>query len=258
MGREMGLFAKLLSRNKKSKSAEGSDPIKGYGRMVAKKRVVLFLIPWKIYLEGLLQINRCEANKCNRIVFVTINKPAERVIRFLRRHGIDSSKYLFIDAVTGRSAKSTSNIKYISSPRNFKRFKKELNHILGAQKLECFIFDSLSTLLLYKDQNTVIRFGHNLITRLIIANADGKFTCLSRHGDSSLVKGISVFVDKVIDLRSGKRPSKVETTDKIDLISSLEYQLKSFRKAYSSKLLSEVSYFRIKKRIQGKIAKLRK
>ncbi len=244
-------FKELLKKSKKERVRE-----KG----IKKNKITIFLIPNKIYQVELLHIAKSVANKWDNIHYVCLNKPAEKVKEILRENKIDIKNFLFIAAVI-KSKVSARDTNYISSPKNFKKFNSELNQILKKGKLECLIFDSLSTLLIYQNESTVIKFTHDLTTNLMIAHASGELICLAKDVNSALIKNITMFADEVIDISKGEIEQEslegIGGLNKKEKIQKLEKELKSIRQAHAAELISEQSYLKAKERIGNNIRKLK-
>lgn len=228
-----------------------------FDKEIRKNNVVVFLIPSKIYQDGVLHVTKTIANRFSKILYICLNNPAERLIDTLNQKNIDAEKFLFIDAVTKKVKTNISghNTSYISSPKNFEKFKNELNQIIEKEKLECIIFDSLSTMLIYQDDITVIRFAYDLITKIKVARGSGQFICLEEDIDSALVNGIAMFADKVVGI--DKKETKKEVVKK-EKIRKLEKELKSLEKGCKSKFISKESYRKGKERIEKRLKILRK
>lgn len=248
----MGLLKTLVNKFKQKDEDEKQD----YGQEFAKNRILVFVIPNVIYQDELLNITKSVAYKFDRIAYISINKPAEKVAEILGQDKIDTEKFLFIDAVNQDVNEITiyNNFALINSPSDLEKFKNGLYEILDKEKFDCVVFDSLSTMLIYQEANIVIRFMHDLIKRLTIANSAGTFTCLSEDVNTVLVKDVAMFVDRVI---WASKQEKKEETNKKNLIAKLENELNSIKQAFESKLISEQSYLATKRRIEEKLAKLK-
>jgi len=228
---------------------------------IMKSRIEIFIIPNKIYQEKLLEIIKSAVQEFKgKLLYISINKPAEKIIETMKKNDVDSREIFFIDAVSKdiQADISDHGIAYISSPQNFAQFNADLMQILEKEKPECLIFDSLSTILLYQPDLVVVRFVHDLIAKLIVAHACGKFTCLLEDINSTLIKDVSMFADNVIDMGEQKQEAAREFTNKREeAIAKLENELQSIREAYALKFLSEESYLASKQRIGAKLERLK-
>lgn len=227
----------------------------------AGSRIEVFLIPTGVYQEKLLEIVKNAVQEFKgRLLYVSINKPAEKIIDTLRKNGIATGGLLFIDAVSKdiRADVPSNGVVYIDSPQNFGQFNAELSQIIEKERFECIIFDSLSTILLYQPDLAIVKFAHDLIAKLIVAHACGKFTCLIEDMNSTLVKDVSMFADDVIDMGKQRREAvKDSGSKKGGAIAKLEKEMQSIKEAYALKFLSEESYLTSKERLEAKLERLR-
>jgi len=220
-----------------------------------KNRIIIFLIPGKIYQFGVLSITKSVANRFNRILYISLNKTADKIIGLLKETNIDTKKFLFIEAIT-RKIKPVSNRKiiYINSPKKLEKFTTEFNQILEKEKFDCIIFDSLSTMLIYQDEFSVIKFTHDLVTKLTVSHASGQLIYLSKDINSALVKDIAMFADNVISMREEQEKGFLE---KKENTKKLEKELAALKSGYKSKFISAASYKKNKERIDKRLQKLR-
>jgi hypothetical protein len=242
----MGLLKSIL--RKSAKAGESG-----------KNRIVLHLISNKAYQAELGKITKSISRKFDKIIYISLNKSAEKIVETLKARGIDTEKFVFVDAVNKKVSNSMSyhNFIFINSPRNFDKFSSKLGKIVDKENGGCLIFDSLSTMLIYQDDTKVIKFTHDLIAKLAINNSNGEFACLSEDVDSALVKDICMFVDEV----TGLEQNKTLKLDKLNIrgaIAKFEKELSSIKQAFSSKYISEESYLKTKNRLENKLKSLKK
>jgi len=225
---------------------------------IEKNSIVVFLIPNKIYQDRLLRIAKSVASRFDKVLYISLNKPAEKIIEILKRGNIDTRKFLFIDAITKRIKANASDhgIIFISPPADSEKFSASLSQIIEKEKGDGVIFDSLSTMLVYQDTSTIIRFMHDFTAKLMVEHEFGGFICLLEDVNSACVKDMTTLADKVIDMSDEKTEIRQEDSEAI--IAKLENELNSIKQAYASKLLSEQTYLHAKERILDKLKRLRK
>ena len=119
----------------------------------------------------------------------------------------ESNTVGFVDCVTrhqGRSPSDTSLVKYASSPVdmtgigiNFSSFLQEFctERELRQNRI---VFDSLSTLLMYSDLQTVFRFMHVFTSRVDDANAIGLYTIDSTAHDIEAMNTLKQLFDGIV------------------------------------------------------------
>ena len=225
---------------------------------ILKNRINLHIISDKSYQSELCDMAKSVAENFDKILYLSLNKPVEKIVEILKENGIDTEKFVFVDAVHNRIGKNIAyhNLIFINSPKEFQKFNSKLLRAIDDEKAGCLIFDSLSTMLIYQDESTVTRFAHDLISRLVMNKYNGEITCLSEDVNSSVVKDIAMFVDKVIgaDENSGAKQDKSNIRQQIE---KLEKELMSVKQVYTLKYISEGSYLKTKERLENKLKKLR-
>ncbi|MBI3036092.1 hypothetical protein HYY71_07270 [Candidatus Woesearchaeota archaeon] len=228
--------------------------------VIFKNNITVLLIPNRSYHDEVLNIVKASSKRFKKILYVSVNMPAEKVAGAIKEKGIDAEKFLFVDAVNDQTKEDISyhNFIFINSPKNFERFNAQLSHILEKEKFDCLIFDSLSTMLIYNDESTVTKFAHDITKKLAVAHANSILPCLSEDANSVLIKDIAMFVDKVVSIGEEEPPAKKGIAAKKEIAPKLENELNSIKNAYASGLISEQAYLKAKERLESKLKKLRK
>jgi len=114
-----------------------------------------------------------------------------------------------VDCVTkhqGRSARDTDVVKYASSPEDmtgigikFSEFVEEFRRQRGLENIRVMV-DSLSTLLMYSDVQTVFRFMHVFTSRIENADALGLHVIESTAHDDETMNTLKQLFDGVVDV----------------------------------------------------------
>jgi len=137
-------------------------------------------------------------------VYVTLNKPFETIKSVLEKDGVDTRMIIFIDAVTknaGGKAPKNKNCLFINNPENLSDISIAMDQAVRAlpSKEKFLFFDSLSTLLLYNNVETVARFIHFLAGKMRDWKVKGIIISLKRKADKELIEELSPFCDVIID-----------------------------------------------------------
>jgi len=167
--------------------------------------IVLFTVDFKDYDEAnMVLLKHMIRRKKAHGIYISINKPYANIVPILEKNGVDTSKLFFIDCITksaGGMAERKENCLFISSPTNLTDLGIALDDAIESLGKEKFIFlDSVSTLLIYHDQNTVLHFSHFLTSRARVKEFYGIFITVESEADARLVKTLSQFCDKVVKL----------------------------------------------------------
>lgn len=231
-----------------------------YDKDITENEIILFIVTYKSYQAELVRIAKSVSKRFRRIVYISLNKPAEKIVKILKENKVDTKKILFIDGVTKSVKADAANhgIIFIHSPDNIKEFEAELDEILEKEKLECLVYDSLSAMAIYDNHTEVIKFVHDLITRLMTTHTNAEFICLSDNINSPCVRYVSTLADKVIDLSKEKAEMPDAGFHRKEAIAKSESEIDALKKAYESEFISEESYLKAKARVEEKLRRLRK
>ncbi len=172
---------------------------KNIDKDIRKNDIIVFLIPNKKYSAVLADIIKTVSKSYKKICYVSLNKPCYTVVKDFSEARADTKKLFFIDCVSQNAKQSKGiNVSYVSSPKALTELNIAINKVLGIQKTELMVFDSLSTLLVYQQTMTIIKFVHSIISTLRNNGSKAVFLCLKEDIKTDLVKDISMFADKVV------------------------------------------------------------
>ena len=163
---------------------------------------VLVVLFGEDYQKNLLDMIKNTEATYKKICYITLNKPYNNLIEVLKKNSIDIEKFNFVDAITSTVIKPASikNCRFVTAPNAL----TELNLAIGKECIshnsDLFIFDSLSSLLIYEKGPTLIRFVHSVINELRTYNIKIIFTLLKEDYVSTLMKDLNMFVDKIIEI----------------------------------------------------------
>jgi KaiC/GvpD/RAD55 family RecA-like ATPase len=146
-------------------------------------------------------------------VVVTTRDSADRVMSDYRSllTAPDDADVGIVDCVTqhqGRSPEDTTTVKYASSPVDmtgigikFSEFVESFYADRGVKQNRVLV-DSLSTLLMYSDLQTVFRFMHVFTSRIEDADALGVHTIESTAHDAEAMNTLKQLFDGVVEVES--------------------------------------------------------
>ncbi|QPV63557.1 recombinase RecA [Halosimplex litoreum] len=143
------------------------------------------------------------------VIVVTTRDSASRVLNDYEALVSDpgSVDIGIVDCVTkhqGRSARDTDIVKYASSPEDmtgigikFSEFVEEFRQERGVENVRVLV-DSLSTLLMYSDVQTVFRFMHVFTSRIENADAMGIHVIESTAHDDETLNTLQQLFDHAV------------------------------------------------------------
>lgn len=163
-------------------------------------KIIVFVVSNKKYVERINDITLAVTKTNKSVIYVSLNKPYNVLIDTFLKKKIDVKKLSFIDSVSSKVSKPKDyKVSFVSSPKALTELSITMNEML--KSTDSMIFDSLSTLLVYEDPSTVIKFAHSVISKIRTTNKEFVIISLSEDVDKSVLKDIGMFVDKVVTLK---------------------------------------------------------
>ncbi len=170
----------------------------GLEKNIKDGQIVVFSVPQSNYEDGLEEVVSSVFAVSKSICFVAMNKPYATLGTMFKAKGLDLGKVTFIDCVTGRVSKDkTYNVVSVSSPKALTELSITMSQTMK-KDFDFIIFDSLSTLLVYGDSITAIKFVHSIVSKIRETKKKMIFMVLKEDSATDLMKDISMFVDKII------------------------------------------------------------
>jgi len=166
--------------------------------------IVGFVVSSNKYEETNLHLLEFFVNKLGYSgSYVTVNRPYENLVFTLDKHKINMDKLFFIDCITkniGGAEKNIPNCLFLDSPSSLTDLGIALHEYVSLTKdKKRFLFlDSLSTLFIHNDRNTMMRFIHYITGKMRLWNISGIMISLHEETDKNIIAELSQFCDKII------------------------------------------------------------
>jgi len=165
-----------------------------------------------------LEILAHGANRGEGSVVVTTRDSSDRVLADLETlfENIEGADLGIVDCVTkhqGRSVQDSERVKYTSSPVDMTgigiKFSEFVEEFYSDRSLEQnrVLLDSLSTLLMYSDLQTVFRFMHVFTSRIENADALGVHVIESTAHEAESLNTLKQLFDGVIEVDEDREVS---------------------------------------------------
>ena len=163
-------------------------------------QIIVFVVQSKSYSKQLESITRAAVGIKNGLCYVSLNKPYKVLQTGLKNAGVPVENIHFVDAVSSKVGSMTpdDNVIFVSSPQALTELSISINKCLGLKDMGIVLFDSLSTLLVYEEASSVVKFVHSIISTLRNKSSKAVFLCLKEDIKTDLIKDISMFADKVV------------------------------------------------------------
>lgn len=174
------------------------------GDLSSGKNLVLRLTTADRLKQDNIDIVKDMTGKGYHIIVITTNQPSEVLKKNYEKSGINLSGIFFIDAITSYAIGTTpppeENVRFISNPSNLTDLGIAITGALNeyAARQPCFLFDSVSTMLIYLPSVTISKFIHNISNRLRLIDTPGIFLAVGKGLDPMMVSNLSTFMDDII------------------------------------------------------------
>ncbi|MDO8511115.1 MAG: hypothetical protein Q7S55_03030 [Nanoarchaeota archaeon] len=132
-------------------------------------------------------------------IYISFNKQYFEIQSIIEKTGIDKDKVYCIDAISKKDKNLPKGCYCLNSPESLTELSIVLTNLLK-EGYEFIFFDSLSSLLIYNDLETVERFVHYLTGKMKYLQVKGVFIILNDTKSRDLIQVISPFFDAHIDL----------------------------------------------------------
>jgi hypothetical protein len=165
-------------------------------------QIIVFVIRSKDYSKRLESITRAAIDIKKELCYISLNKPYQVLEANLKNAGVPTENIYFVDAVSSKvgSAKAVEGVIFVSSPQALTELSIAINKCLGFQETGAALFDSLSTLLVYEEVSSVVKFVHSVISTLRVKGKSCIFTMLKEDLKEELVKDMGMFADKIEEI----------------------------------------------------------
>jgi len=163
-----------------------------------KNSSIILSVPSKDYNQSVLDILKQVSGYS--IHYVTLNKTSDSLTSSINKNSIGANEICYIDGITKTAIEKTSETKgtnFLNSPDDLEGLKNSL--MKDKHNHEIIVIDSLSTLLIYKSQEIIVKFIKDLLNKVKSKN----IILIVLQGDKEklLVNELKGNVDKIIELK---------------------------------------------------------
>jgi len=165
-----------------------------------KDNDVVVVIFKEDYQKNLMEVTRDLSEQFEKICYINLNKPYDALVESFKKNNININKFSFIDGITStvKTPLFIKEVRFVSAPNDLTNLNIEITKECRENHPNIFIFDSLSSLLVYEKDFVLIEFVHSVIESLRNYKIKILFTSLDADIDSSLMKDLAMFADKII------------------------------------------------------------
>jgi KaiC/GvpD/RAD55 family RecA-like ATPase len=173
----------------------------------SENKFVLVLLQSKNYMADLYKIIRLVKKNGTKICYVCFSKPYMDVIEDLKNEKVDCDNFVFIDTLSSShyDLKPVKNCVFVHGSGNLKEIREAVKRAVNKHKCEAIIFDTISTLLIYQQTHSIVRFTHELLTDKSQKETNKVYIVLKEAGiykgeSTKLINDLNLFADKTIEI----------------------------------------------------------
>lgn len=171
---------------------------------VEDKDLVLVLTPGDMVEEVNTQLLKSfNQEKGLKTVYVTVSKPYKTKRNILEDDGVDTGQIFFIDCITKLNADPPSRVEncVFLNPQALTDISIALTQAVESlpdDEGKLLIFDTLSTLMLYNDDEVVGKFAHSIASKIREWGVKSIMLTLEEETDEQVISQLSQFCDSTI------------------------------------------------------------
>ncbi|MDO8634531.1 MAG: ATPase domain-containing protein [archaeon] len=168
-----------------------------------ESKIMLLTIHGEDYTKNIHYLAEYMGGKYPRVLYVSLNELYSNLFVSLREAKVDVKKFYFIDAITSTAetnVQKKDNCVFVVSPNALVELSLAISSAIEEQKPRAVLFDSISTLLIYENPKTVVKFVHSLIGKIRAASIDAFFTALEGDAKTPAIEDLGMFVDEFMSM----------------------------------------------------------
>ncbi|MCK4336162.1 MAG: hypothetical protein KAW40_05575 [Candidatus Aenigmarchaeota archaeon] len=142
-----------------------------------------------------------------KVCYVCLSRPYADVMEDLKGRGIDVTGFFFIDVLTShyKEPEPTENCIFVPAPTDLTAIRVAIKKAVEEKKRNIVILDTISTLLVYQETSSIVKFTHHLLTEESQENVKKLFIALKGNetpieDSQKLIKDLTMFADKTLEL----------------------------------------------------------
>ncbi|MEM5812161.1 MAG: hypothetical protein QW286_00425, partial [Candidatus Aenigmatarchaeota archaeon] len=168
---------------------------------------LVFFLKENDYSERVADIALAAERVRKKICYVCLSNTYDNAERLIVSRGIDAKKFCFIDTLSSYYGKEepVENCFFVTSPYSLSEIKEAISCAINERGCRILIFDSITSILEYKDIFDVLRFTHELLTENIYKKAKKVYlisagNSIPEEETSRLISDITMFADMVLEI----------------------------------------------------------
>ncbi len=174
-------------------------------REIVNNRFLLILMEERAYVSKLEEIIKTVEKTRTKICYICMSKPFSDVADDLEGKGFNIKDFFFVDVLSShyKAHAPADNCIFVSSPNDLSGIREAVKKATNEKKCSVILFDTISTLLIYEDTSSIVKFTHHLVTDDVRESVKKLFIVLKNESVSPeenqrLLSDLSMFADKAV------------------------------------------------------------
>lgn len=159
------------------------------------------------YEDKIVDVMKSLGKLGKKICYVCLNKPYKDVIEDLNKQNVNVKDFFFIDVLSSyyKKQQPVYNCIFISAPTDTVSILAALMKAIKEKKCGIVVFDTLSTLLIYRQTYLILRFVHKILQKKMNGKSNKVLITLKgghlmNYERDELIKDVIMFVDNSITI----------------------------------------------------------
>ena len=135
-------------------------------------------------------------------IILSTSRPCKNLLNLYQKNNIDTNKIIMLCTVCQEKEKKeqkNSKVIHISSCSSLTEIAILLSKCMESMKDKKFVFiDSINTLLIHNEPNTLAKFIHSILTKMRTNNVSGLLISLETETDKEVRAEIAQLCDKIV------------------------------------------------------------
>ncbi len=137
-------------------------------------------------------------------IILSTSRPCKDLLKLYKENSIDTSKLIMLCTVCQEKEKNkqeNNNVIHLLSDASLTEISLSLSKYMESIKGKKFIFiDSINTMLINNEPNTLAKFIHSILTKMRINNVSGLLISLEAETNKEVRAEIAQLCDKIIEV----------------------------------------------------------
>jgi len=161
--------------------------------------VVLLSVNPVIYQTRVVDAIKYFSERFGKGLYITLNKPSAVLQGVFERSGLPQESLVYIDSITNTPEHVTETCHFLGRMRELTDLSMALAKMMSEREVNFVFVDSVSTLLIYNDSNSVARFCHAVTEKLRSLNLPAALVLVEMEEGKGIAAQLAQFCDAYVE-----------------------------------------------------------